>query len=243
MRTDIEINAKTNDMVIRPTSKLDLYSFKWLDGVPEGQLQSYIYGEVEVSSLAQEKKVLQGGIAISIGYTPVYKPIKIRIKRLYEDGASKYLYNPTDNSIWFTLYSALYGAEIATEIKASELQLIDKDCYFLKFGAAIIEPASTHLKHYSNVFQVFSAHTMDFNIQRADNQNTNMLLLCVPANNYRYPLSGVGLIRWINSNANDSTLAERISEEFSEDGVTIRNASFNSDTMVLTVDANYDDVN
>jgi hypothetical protein len=63
-----------------------------------------------------------------------------------------------------------------------------------------------------------------------------MLLACVPTNNYRYPISGVGLIRWTNGNMSKVSLADRIMSEFNDDGVIVKNASYDYDTKQMSLD-------
>lgn len=54
------------------------------------------------------------------------------------------------------------------------------------------------------------------------------MLACNPSNNYRYPVSGIGLVRWINAvNINKGNLAEVMQREFLEDGVIVKEASYN----------------
>ena len=84
---------------------------------------------------------------------------------------------------------------------------------------------------------VYSAMESDLNIVKANRQNSNMLLACVPTNNYRYPISGVGLIRWMNGNMDYTALADTIKSEFTDDGVVVNSASFDYDTHQLSLDA------
>lgn len=244
MRRDIEIHINTEDITL-PASNVPLFkNFRWLADVPSGELVSYLYGEIEVPSYTPEKQLLREGINVNIPYTPIYKPFKLRVKRMYDDGSFEYLMNPRDGSNWFVVKTALYGEENndLDEIHASELILVDETSYLLYFDNTIevINEQKTIL--YTGAIRIFSAYIRDFHIRRVDHQNCNLLLKCIPTNNYRYPLSGVGLIRWTNGDLSQASLAQRIQDEFADDGVIVKAASINNDTGKLSIDANFDNL-
>ena len=231
-------------MVLAATNKPLMKAFRWLDEVPEGHLQSYLYGEVEVSAYLPEKLLLKEGVNVAIDYTPIFKPFMLRFKRIYDDGAFEYVVNPVLGGIWFPVKSAVYGERNnpVENIHASELIRIDEQFYYLYFERVSELIAGETVTHLTGNLRIFSACQMDFNIKRADHQNGNLLLKCVPTNNYRYPLSGVGLIRWTNGDLSQSKLATTIQSEFADDKVIVRSARFNNDTNQLAIDANFDDL-
>ena len=123
----------------------------------------------------------------------------------------------------FLVKSEIYGTALRN-VFASELPSISEDGFFvmLKNGIA----------------QLYASSQSDFNIIKAGRQNANCLLACFPGGNYRYPLTGVGLARWINSNNVASTsLTKVLQDEFSADGVTVRNAAYNYETKQMELDA------
>lgn len=237
MRKDIEIHINPEDIVLVPMSSRIYSDFEWLDEVPEGQAQEHIYGEVTVSSNIHQDKILSTGVFVEIPYTPVAWPIKIRIKRRLDNGAfDDPLYNPVNSSEWFDVEARLFGGD-AAPINASELMVVNKDKYYLHFELTENEPI-----RYTGKVMIYADSELDFNIRRVDHQNSNLLLKCIPGNNYRYPLSGVGLIRWTNGAINQSKLAEIIQREFGEDGVIIHTAKYNDVSQSLAIDANFDDL-
>lgn len=236
MRRDIEIHINTGDVALSSIQSHNLMEIEWSDS---GVSQQYLYGEVEVPIHIPIKSIFENGIKIAVGYTPIFLPIQLRIKRVADDGSFEYLVNPSDNTDWFKVVVSLYGVKVRREIKASELTLIDDSSLLLKFEDERLVNGNTR---YTGVLQVFSAHSIDFNIKNANHQNSNLLLKCLPTNSYRYPLSGVGLIRWTNGEISQSKLAETIKNEFAEDGVVIRTAKYNDDTEKLSIDANFDDL-
>lgn len=221
MRRDIEIHIVTGDVAISPQNKINLRAFRWVD--EPTLLSRYIYGEVDVPYTLSERAILKQGAYFIIPYTPKYKEFKIRVRRVKEDGSFVYIANEADGSQWFLVKSQIFGAS-SRNVYASELPSISEDSFFvmLKDGIA----------------QLYASSQSDFNVIKAGRQNANCLLACFPGGNYRYPLTGVGLARWVNSNNVESTsLTKVLQDEFSADGVTIRNAAYNYETKQMELGA------
>lgn len=220
MRKDIEIHINTRDITLVTTNKFKLRAFRWVSN-PTG-LSRYIYGEIDIPATLSEAKIRSNGIFVEIPYTPEYKEFMVRIRRVYDDGSFVYLQNRKDGSDWFLAKAAMYGGD-AKNCYASLLYTISEGTYYIS------------LQDEEAV--IYAAVQSDFNIVDANRQNTNCLLACFPSNSYRYPLTGVGLSKWINAhNINAGNLAEIISREFSEDGVTVKNAYYNYDTKQMEMD-------
>lgn len=221
MRKDIEIHIITGDVAINPQNQIKLREFRWVD--EPTLLSRYIYGEIDVPYTLSERTIRNRGICFVVPYTPKYKEFMIRVRRVNEDGSFVYVSNDVDGSPWFLVKSQVYGTSLRN-VWASELPSISEDSFFvmLKNGIA----------------QLYASSQSDFNIIKAGRQNANCLLACFPGGNYHYPLTGVGLARWINSNNVASTsLSKVLQDEFSADGVTIRNATYNYDTKQMELDA------
>lgn len=220
MRKDIEIHIGTGDITLPSKNSYTLRDFQWVSN-PTG-LSRYIYGELIVPSNLSEQSVKKNGVYVSIPYTPKYKEFMVRVKRLYDNGSYEFIQNPSDGSEWFLVKVAQYGGNTKNAIASQLLTISESDFYFQFDGG---------------VANLYSALESDLHIVKADRQNSNMLLACVPTNNYRYPLSGVGLVRWTNGNMDYTHLAERIESEFSDDGMSVNSASFDYDTKQLNIDA------
>lgn len=244
MRQDIEIHINTQDVTLPVANVPSFKNFRWLEGSPEGELQSYLYGEISVEISTPIQQILRDGLNVKIPYTPIYKPFKLRIRRVIDDGAFEYLTNPSDGTVWFVVKTALYGLtnNSLKEVKASELALLDENSYHLHFDFELKTIQDQEKVIYTGNINLFSAYIRDFHIRRVDHQNSNLLLRCIPTNNYRYPLSGVGLIRWANGDLSQASLAQRIQDEFADDGVIVKTASVNNDTGKLSIDANFDEL-
>lgn len=220
MRKDIEIHIGTGDITLPSKNSYTLRDFQWVSN-PTG-LSRYIYGELIVPSNLSEQSVKKNGVYVSIPYTPKYKEFMVRVKRLYDNGSYEFIQNPSDGSEWFLVKVAQYGGNTKNAI-ASQLLTISEYAFYFQFDGGVAN--------------LYSALESDLHIVKADRQNSNMLLACVPTNNYRYPLSGVGLVRWTNGNMDYTHLAERIESEFSDDGMSVNSASFDYGTKQLNIDA------
>lgn len=219
MRKDFEIHIDTGDIQLVSTNKFVERTFRWVDN--ENGLSRYIYGEIELPAHVSENKILNDGLFVSIPYTPKYKEFYIRVKRMYDSNSYTYMQNPTDGSEWFLVKVGMYGGELENAF-ASQLITISDGKYCFRFDGGIV--------------RVYSSEVNDLNIVKVNRQNANLLLKCVPTNNYRYPLTGVGLIKFINSNINYSQLSEVLDREFKSDGVAVKNASYDFDTKDLHID-------
>lgn len=222
MREDIQIHVESGDMPLVP---LNTYNIDgegaWIEN-PEG-LQHYTYCEIEIPKVIQETTLRENGVYVRIPYRPVHKFVMLGFKRMQDNGSYAYLKNPVNGSDWFPALAGMYGA-FAKAIYAPDLMLISDNDFFIRF--------------VRDGVVVYSAATVDVNIVNSGNQNSNMLLSCVPGNNYRYPVSGVGLVRWINGPVTTEGMARTINDEFAEDGVTVTSASFNNVTKKLQLISN-----
>ena len=220
MRKDIEIHINTGDITLVSKRQFTTQAFRWVDN-PSG-LSDSIYGEIEVPYSFSEESIFENGLYVKIPYTPSYRRLKLSVKKS-NDGS--YVRNKENNDIWFSVQSGLYGGAV-DDVYACQLQLIHPESYYIK------------LSNSFSTAMIYSSCESDMNIIEANRQNANLLLKCAPSNNYRYPLSGVGLIKFINSNMNHAQLAEAMQTEFIEDGILVSNASFDFETKDLFLDLN-----
>lgn len=219
MRKDIQINTQTGDILFNDQNSLNTFPFEWIS---EGDLN--LMGQLTLSANYDTNKLATMGVRVSIPYTPIYKPIKLRIVRDFGEDNQRAIINPLNNTEWFDLYTKLYGRDII-KIYASQLLMISYEGYLIQ-----VKDGIAYLWSHSN-FDVKSIN--------ANFQNRNLLLKCVPSNCYRYPTSGVGLVRYLHSNLNRSGLADRLQSEFEADKVTVNNAAFNSYTGDLELDLDF----
>lgn len=220
MRKDIEIHINTGDITLTDMNDFVSRSFNWVSN-PDGPVR-YIYGEVTIPSVVTEPAIKSNGFYTTIPYTAKYKEFYIRVRRQLSENSFSYVQNPIDGSNWFLAQVGIYG-KAASNAYASKLALISENSLYVKLngGNAIL----------------YSASQSDLNIIYADGQNKNLLLKCNPTNSYRYPISGVGISRWINGTGDLSGLGERIKSEFADDGVVVKDVTYNKDTKELAINA------
>lgn len=219
MRKDIEIHINTGDIVMKSQNTVKLRPFSWVANVTG--LTRYIYGEIQLPGNISEASIHTNGVYLTIPYTPKYKEFYIRIRRVFNEELSDFIQNPVDGSEWFLAKSGLYGDGMKN-VYASQLLTISEDRFYIKLDKGFA--------------CLYSGNESDVNIISADRQNANLLLKCFPTNNYRYPLTGVGLMRWINSNIHFTELSSVLQREFEADGMYVKNASFDLESKNLQLD-------
>jgi hypothetical protein len=215
MRKDIEIHIDTGDIVIQPQNKPNTYPFSWIEN--ESGSVNYLYGEIQMPDHISERDIWNHGIFLTIPYTPVNKNFYIKI----QIGSNQFVQNPIVGGSLFLVRAGLYG-DAKTHITASELPLISGDIFYVKLDNEFAD--------------IYSGNKSDVNIVPAQHQNANLLLKCMPTNNYRYPVTGIGLTRWINGNINYAQLFNVLQKEFNNDGITMNDASFDLESHDLYLD-------
>lgn len=216
MRTDIKIHIGTGDVAMQTVAKSVLYPFRWVEN-PSG-LARYIYGEITVPA-SMSGAAISKGIACRIPYTAKCKEFCIRIGKKYGGDEVSYIQNPVDGSEWFLVKVNGENAIASELIKYSE-----------DFEYVLLADKGS-MKLYSNGIQ-------DFEIGNANRQNMNLMLVCNPTNNYRYPLAGVGTTNWVNGKSINSEMIGVLRDEFSGDGTPVISAEYDFDTKKLNMQLN-----
>lgn len=222
MRQDIKVSSETKDVVLSEKGRHTIYPFDWVAN--PGGLVRYVYGEVTITdSTVGTDSINTLGVYTRIPYTPVCKEFMVRFKT-----ANGYIVNPVDGSVWFVVKVGMYGGK-KENAWVSKLITISEDKFYFRINSGTAE--------------IYNGAETDFTIGKANKQNGNMLLECVPTNNYRYPVTGVGLVRWTNSNIEYTRLSEILQREFQDDGVTVLDASYDFDTkdLYLNLDTSFVD--
>ena len=221
MRRDIQINTSISDMVLKNQNRLSTYPFKWMS---ESDL--YLIGEITIPHTFDVNKLQTEGVKIEIPYTPIYKPFKVRIVRTFDADHSMAVINPVNGSEWFEVYTKLCSQQ-NTQLCASQLIMVSQDTYIVQ------------LDNVNGVAYIWSANNTDAVNVVANIQNRNLLLQCIPSNSYRFPTSGVGLVRFLHANLSQTTLANILQDEFKADKVTVKSAAFDSYTGDIELDLDF----
>lgn len=221
MRRDIQINTRINDMVLKDNKIASTYPFEWLS---ESDL--YLMGQVIIPKTVDVRILQTEGLKVEIPYTPVYKPFKIRILRRYDENSQVAVVNPVNGSEWFDVYTNLWSQQ-KKRLCASQLVMINTDAYIVQ------------LDYNNGIGYIWSSSLLDATNIPANIQNRNLMLQCIPSNNYRYPVSGVGLVRYLHANLSQTDLANVLQSEFKADKVTVKSASFNAYTGDIDLDLDF----
>lgn len=221
MRTDIQINTSISDMVLRDQNRLSTYPFKW---VSESDI--YLLGEITIPHTFDVNKLQTEGVKVEIPYTPIYKPFKVRVVRTFDANTSMPVINPVNGSEWFEVHVKLWNQQ-DQRLCASQLIMVHPDAYIVQ------------LDNTDGIGYIWSANSVDAVNISANIQNRNLLLQCIPSNNYRFPTSGVGLVRFLHSNLSQTTLANTLQDEFKADRVIVKGAAFDSYTGDIELDLDF----
>ena len=222
MRRDIQINTQIDDIVFSDQNALSAYPFEWVE-----ETDTYIRGQVVIPSCYDVGNIYIIGVLIEIPYTPIYKPIQLRILRDYGGSTLRVIPNPVNHEDWHDAYVKLNGASETVQLYASMLPMISSEKYIVQ------------LTQNEGSAYVWASEDSDLTNANANIQNRNMMLKCVPSNNYRYPISGVGLIRYLHGNLSQTDLATRLRTEFKSDKVSVESAAFDSYTGDLDMDLDF----
>lgn len=221
MRRDIQINTQISDIVLKNKKAMSTYPFEW---VSESDL--YLIGQIMIPKTVDVRKLQTEGIKIEIPYTPVYKPFKIKILRCYDEDNQIAIVNPINGSEWFDVYTNLWSQQ-KKRLYASQLVIVNTDAFIIQ------------LDYDNGVSYIWSSSLLDATNIPANIQNRNLMLQCIPSNNYRYPISGVGLVRYLHANLSQTDLANVLQSEFKADKVTVKSASFNAYTGDIDMDLDF----
>lgn len=221
MRRDIQINTAISDMVLKDQNRLNTYTFEWVS-----ETDLYLLGRITIPSTFDVRKLQTEGVKVEIPYTPIYKPFKVQIVRHFDENTSMNVINPVDGSEWFEVRTNLWRQN-NIQLKASQLIVVSQDDYIIQ------------LDGINGIGYIWAASSNDVVNIAANIQNRNLMLKCIPSNNYRYPISGVGLVRFLHANLSQTNLATILQNEFKADKVTVKRAAFNSFTGDIDLDLDF----
>lgn len=196
-----------------------IYPFVYLGDVQGMDTERYTYGEIRVPGNFENRYSDKDGIHVHIPYIPQYKELKIRFAMEKGNGGESYLRNRSDNSIWFTVLAP------------------DMGTVYLSAFRIINETNNFNLILHDGKLLLYSANETDFIIKPSLEQTKVFLLKSAAGNLYQHPTTGVGLIRYLHGNFENSNLPGKLQQEFEADGMIIRNAYMNSETGELLLDA------
>lgn len=108
------------------------------------------------------------------------------------------------------------------ELKAYQIPLVS-------LGVLFVYVDADKILHFSN------ATMADLTVGEARHQNSLMTLVCNPGNYHRFPVSGVGLCRYLHGRMVEPDFASRVQDEFNNDGVTVTDLQYNHTTGEINI--------
>lgn len=116
-------------------------------------------------------------------------------------------------------YTKPYDSLKPIEVKASQLPIIDIDGMF-----------RVVFTRGSDKVMIFSAKESDLAVGTSDNQSAQLLAICAPCKNYRYPTTGIDITKYLHSIVPYTDLNKKIDEQYKSDGKNIHSADFDNHT-------------
>lgn len=209
MVRDVLIDIKEHDILLDDKSSKNepLYKGKWFSN------------KILIDTLSNDRAVFSfdANNSISFRFNISYIPqnIPLRISITTTDGETQTTVTPS-------VYAYLNGSSKESPINACQIPLIDID------GDCRI----TYKKDSSKAY-IYSAKELDLMIGASDNQSAQLLAICAPGKNYRYPTTGIDVTKYLNSVVNYSDLQYVIEKQYNADGKTIHDAEFDNATGTL----------
>lgn len=210
MRQDISVNPVFGEINLdKQTTSKRINTFIFIGDISNTD-ENYSYGEILVS-----QQIPKNGDVLHtrIPYIPEFKPLKIRLKINIE--GNHYYYNPQNNSIWF-----LIKTETNESLPACTYKTINSNDEF-------------SLVFQDGDFLLYSMYNTDLIIKPSLSQDKIFLLKASASNLYQYPKIGVGLIKFLHGNFENTGLGAKLQQEFEADGLIIKNANMDSLTGEL----------
>lgn len=163
-------------------------------------------------------------------YFPSTLPFNIRLIAMSDAGYA--LFPNINGRFGITANSFAFNRNIATSISASMLPFVNIDG---EYAVRIIQNNSNVL---GNRAYIYSAKQSDIMIGFSDSQASQLLSLCAPGKYYRYPTTGVGITKYLNSVIEHTDLIDVFESQFESEHKSLRNAEFDSESGELEVLAN-----
>lgn len=218
-RQDIQIDTdygelETTDNIVGKS----FCDFVLLENVDGQDNDNFCYGEVLIPRV-YEQRIKDGFQAyIHLLYTPISKELRVRLRVDTNNEKIEYILNRATNCPWYRV-----GLPNGDKIRVSEYRTLGSEEVYC-------------LRLQDGIFEIYSGHETDLQIQSSLSQNQNFLLKASAGTLYQHPLTGVGLIDFLHGNFENSGLAAKLQKEFEADRMIVINAYMNSESGELLLE-------
>lgn len=160
-------------------------------------------------------------------YIPDIRNFHIRLVALKE--GDYFLFDSIKGDFGIQVNSYVLSKNIAAPIAASILPYIDlQGCYLVRI-------VQSQVNELLDKAYIYSGKTTDIEVNFSDDQASQLLSLCGPGKNYRYPTTGVDITRYLNSVIEHSDLPSVLVEQFNLEGKPLQEADFDNITGKLEI--------
>lgn len=160
-------------------------------------------------------------------YVPDIRNFRIRLVAIHEGYYS--LFSSIRGDFGIPVNSYAISKNLAAPISASMLPFIDIDGQFI---VKLVRNSNSELLDRA---YIYSSKITDLNINYSDDQASQLLSICAPGKSYRYPTTGVGIVKYLNAVIDHTDLQTVLETQFTGDNKTILSADFDSETCNLDV--------
>lgn len=160
-------------------------------------------------------------------YMPDTSNFRIRLVGLYD--GKYYVFSEIRGNFGLPVNSYVLSKNIAAPISACMLPFIDID------GEFTVKMVQNSKSDVLDKAYIYSSKNTDISINHSDDQASQLLTLCAPGKNYRYPTTGVGIAKYLNCVVAHSDLQNVLEAQFDADMKPIQNANFDNQTCKLDV--------
>lgn len=160
-------------------------------------------------------------------YVPDIRNFRIRLVAIHEGYYS--LFSSIRGNFGIPVNSYAFSKNMAAPISASMLPFIDID------GQFIVKLVRNPQSELLDRAYIYSSKISDLYINYSDDQASQLLSICAPGKSYRYPTTGVGIIKYLNAVIDHTDLQTVLETQFTGDNKTILSADFDSETCNLEV--------
>lgn len=164
-------------------------------------------------------------------FTASYKPVAatFRIRPVALKNGNYNLFSGIRGDFGIPVSSYALSRNIAAPINASMLPYVDID------GEFTVKLVKSELNELLDKAYIYSSKATDITIGYSDDQASQLLSICNPGNSYRYPTTGVGITKYLNSVVAHSDLEDVLEKQFNSDSKPIKEADFDNETCRLDV--------
>lgn len=213
MRTDIQFDYTSAEITLKRSIPQFTVIFEW-----EREDDYVAYGVCKINKDININ-LLKRGLGISVPFMSSNKRIMLSFRIVDNSGNESVIYNKRKGGEYYDLMS-IRGEELMT----TDLPVLSIDGIY----RVVLDDDVAYLCDFNEY---------DFTLCESLEQNKVFLLMCNPGNLYQYPTTGVGILKYLNSNVGSSGLGNKIKEQFNMDDMYVEKANIDQEKGIITIDA------